>query len=83
MADADLGADHLPSGRLLALQQAAEQGRIGDTALYVLGTCVEAGAAGPTAAERALMVRALRQAHLDADARAFAVEGLVTLQARP
>ncbi len=82
VADADLGADHLPSGRLLALQQAAEQGRIGDTALYVLGTCVEAGAAGPTAAERALMVRALRQAHLDADARAFALEGLVLLQAR-
>ena len=82
VADADLGADHLPSGRLLALQQAAEQGRIGDTALYVLGTCVEAGAGGPTAAERTLMVRALRQAHLDADARAFALEGLVVLQAR-
>ena len=29
------------------------------------------------------MVRALRQAHLDADARAFAIEGLVALQARP
>ena len=82
VADADLGAGHLPSGRLLALQQAAEQGRIGDTALYVLGTCVEAGAGGPTAAERALMVRALRRAHLDADARAFALEGLVVLQAR-
>ena len=83
VADADLGADHLPSGRLLALQQAAEQGRIGDTALYVLGTCVEAGSGGPTAAERALMVLALRQAHLDADARGFALEGLVILQARP
>jgi hypothetical protein len=83
VADADLGASHLPSGRLLALEQASEQGRIGDTALYVLGTCVEAGAAGPTAAERALMVRALIKAHLDADARAFALEGLVALQARP
>ena len=30
-----------------------------------------------------LAVRALRQAHLDADAQAFAIEGLVALQARP
>ena len=83
VADADLGASHLPSGRLLALEQAADQGRIGDTALYVLGTCIEAGPAGPTPAERALLVRALIKVHLDADARAFALEGLVALQARP
>jgi hypothetical protein len=83
VADADLGTSHLPPGRLVALEQAAEQGRIGDTALYVLGTCVEAGAPGPTPAERALLVRALVKAHLDADARALALEGLVALQARP
>ena len=83
VADADIGAGGAPSGRRLAMEQAAEQGRIGDTALYVLGTCVEAGAAGPGPAERALMVRALRLAHLDGDARAFAIEGLVALQARP
>ena len=83
VSDVDFGASHLPSGRLLALEQAADQGRIGDTALYVLGTCVEAGPAGPTSAERALMVRSLAKARLDADARAFAIEGLVALQARP
>jgi hypothetical protein len=83
VADADLGASHLPPSRLLALEQAADQGRIGDIALYVLGTCVEAGASGPTPAERALLVRALAKAHLDIDARAFALEGLVALQARP
>ena len=83
VADADLGPPQVPPGRRLALEQAAEQGRIGDTALYVLGSCVEAGPHGPSAAERALMVRALRQAHLEADARAMAIEGLVALQARP
>ena len=83
MADADLGPPQVPPGRRLALEQAAEQGRIGDTALYVLGSCVEAGPHGPSAAERALMGRALRQAHLEADARAMAIEGLVALQARP
>ena len=83
VADADIGAAQVPPGRRLAMEQAAEQGRIGDTVLYVLGSCVEVGPRGPSAGERALMVRALRQAHLDADARAFAIEGLVALQARP
>ena len=82
-ADTDLGTAKSPPGRQLALEQAAEQGRIGDTALYVLGTAVEAGPHGPSVGERALMVRALRQAHLDADARAFVIEGLVALQVRP
>ena len=83
VSDADLGPPQVPPGRRLALEQAAEQGRIGDVALYVLGSCVEAGPRGPPPAERALMVRALRQAHLEADARAMAIEGLVALQARP
>ena len=83
VADADLGMAKSPPNRQLALEQAAEQGRIGDAALYVLGTAVEAGPHGPSAGERALMVRALRQAHLDADARAMAIEGLVALQVRP
>ena len=81
VSGADPGPGATPAGRRLALEQAAEQGRIGDTALYVLQTCAESGPAGPSAGERALMVRALRLAHLDADARAFAIEGLVALQA--
>ena len=81
VAGSDPGAGASSAGRRLALEQAAEQGRIGDTALYVLQTCAESGPAGPSAGERAMMVRALRLAHLDADARAFAIEGLVALQA--
>ncbi len=83
VADGDLGAAQAPAGRLLALEQSAEQGRLGDVALYILGTAVEAGPHGPTPGERALMIRALRLVHLDADARAFAIEGLVALQAHP
>ncbi len=83
VADGALGPAQAPPGRLLALEQSAGQGRIGDTALYILGTSVEAGPHGPTPGERALMIRALTQVHLDADARAFAVEGLVALQAHP
>jgi hypothetical protein len=83
VADADPAPAQAPPGRQLALEQAADQGRIGDVALYVLETCVQAGPQGPTPGERALLVRALVKAHLNADARAFAIEGLVALQARP
>ena len=83
VSDGDLGAGLAPPRRQLALEQSAEQGRMGDTALYILGTAVEAGPHGPSAGERALMIRALRQVHLDADARALAIEGLVALQAHP
>jgi len=82
-ADGDPGPALSPAARLLVLEQAAEQGRMGDTALYVLATGVDAGPHGPPPGERALIIRALRQVHLDADARAFAVEGLVALQAHP
>jgi hypothetical protein len=83
VADVDLGSGLAPPRRLLALEQSAEQGRMGDAALYILGTAVEAGPHGPSPGERALMVRALRQVHLDADARALAIEGLVAIQAHP
>ena len=83
VSDGDLGAGFAPPRRQLALEQSAEQGRMGDTALYILGTAIEAGPHGPTAGERALMIRVLRQVHLDADARALAIEGLVAIQAHP
>lgn len=83
VAGSDLGPAALPPGRLLALDLAAEGGRIGDTALYVLSTALDAGAAGPAPGDRALLVRALAKAHLDADAHAYAVEGLLALQTRP
>jgi hypothetical protein len=83
VAGSDLGQSALASGRALALEQAADAGRIGDVALYVLAQAADAGPAGPSPGDRALLVRALARAHLDADARAYAVEGLVALQTRP
>lgn len=76
---ADLGPAGLPAGRALAISQAADAGRIGDVALYVLQGAADAGPAGPSSGDRALMVRALSRVHLDADARAYAAEGLVAL----
>jgi hypothetical protein len=80
VAGSDLGQGALAPGRALALEQGADAGRIGDVALYVLAQAADAGAAGPSAGDRALLVRALARAHLDADARAYAVEGLVGVQ---
>lgn len=83
IAGSEIGPDLVPPGRLQALQLAASQRRVGDVALYVLQTCADAGAAGPSAATRASLVRALNDAGLKADAQAFAIEGLLPLQARP
>jgi hypothetical protein len=83
VAGSDLGQSALPPGRALALEQAADAGRVGDVGLYVLAAALDAGAAGPSPGDRALLVRGLARAHLDADARAYAIEGLVALQTRP
>ena len=83
VAGSDLGPAALAPGRALALDQAADAGRIGDVALYVLAQAADAGPAGPAPGDRALLVRALARGHLDADARAYAIEGLVALQTRP
>ena len=69
-----------PAGRNLALEAAASEGRAGETALLALWTSAEAGPAGLTAGDRARIVRALRHAGLEADARAFALEGLSSLK---
>lgn len=69
-----------PAGRNIALEAAASERRAGETALLALWTCAEAGAAGPTVGDRARIVRALRSTGLDADARAFALEGLIGLK---
>lgn len=66
-----------PAGRNLALAAAAQEKLPGETAMLALWTSAEAGAAGPIPADRARIVQALRQAGLDADARNFAVEGLL------
>ena len=63
--------------RGLALDLAGEAKLMGESALLALWISAEAGAAGPTTGDRARIVRALRSAGLDEDARAFAVEGLL------
>ncbi|MFZ0266331.1 hypothetical protein, partial [Caulobacter sp.] len=45
-----------------------------------LSIAADAGPAGPGPVDRARLVRALLKAGLEADARAFAVEGLLALQ---
>ncbi|WP_411287082.1 hypothetical protein [Phenylobacterium sp.] len=75
-----LAGGKAPAGRSLALDDAASRKLMGETALLVLWTAAEAGAAGPGVVDRAQIVRALAQVGLEADARAFAVEGLVALK---
>lgn len=65
-----------PAARLFALELAAEQKLPGETALLALWISADAGAVGPPTGDRVRIVRALRAAGLEADARAFAVEGL-------
>jgi hypothetical protein len=67
------------AARGLALDQAAEGRRMGETALLALWIAADAGASGPGPGDRARIIRALRASGLEADARAFALEGLLTL----
>jgi hypothetical protein len=69
-----------PLGRNLALDAAADQKLVGEVAMLALWTCAEAGAAGPAIGDRIRIVRALHAVGLDADARAFALEGLLALK---
>ena len=74
-------ADHrAPAGRLTTLQDAAAEGRIGETALIALWLTAEAGNAGLSAGDRADIVRALRRVGLERDARDYALEGLAGLK---
>lgn len=71
------GADAKASAsRAFALDIAAEQKLPGETALLALWISADAGAAGPPTGDRVRIIRALRAAGLEADARAYAVEGL-------
>jgi hypothetical protein len=71
-------AGKAPAGRTLALEAASAEKRMGETALLALWTCAEEPSL--TVADRARIVRALRRTGLDADARAFALEGLIGLK---
>lgn len=68
-----------PVGRNIALAQAAQDHLTGETAMLALWSCADAGAGGLAPGERARIIRALNRVGLDADARNFAVEGLLAL----
>ncbi|CAN7235509.1 hypothetical protein LJR164_000941 [Phenylobacterium sp. LjRoot164] len=63
--------------RGLALDLGGEAKLMGESALLALWISADAGDAGPATGDRARIIRALRLAGLEADARAFAVEGLL------
>ncbi len=62
--------------KAFALDLAADQKLVGETALLALSISADAGAAGPLVGDRVRIIRALRAVGLDADGRAYAVEGL-------
>ena len=66
--------------RLMALDAAAADKRLGEAALLALWVSADTGAAGPAPGDRARIIRALRVAGLEADAKAFALEGLLQLR---
>jgi len=78
----DPGKSAAPAGRLAVLDDSAAAGRQGEAALLALSIAADAGLAGPGPVDRARLVRALLKAGLEADARAFAVEGLLALQVK-
>ena len=69
-----------PAARAFALDIAGAETLQGETALVALWISADAGAAGPAAGDRARIIRALKAAGLEEDARAFAVEGLLALR---
>lgn len=81
-ASFDIGRFSVSPVRLAALDQAAEAGLKGETALIALGIAADAGPAGPAPPERAAIIRALRKVGLVEDARAFAIEGVLALYPR-
>ncbi len=78
----DLGRGDASPARLIMLDTDAEAGRVGETALLALSVAQGGGAAGPSPADRARIIRALSRAGRKGDAQAFAVEGLLSLQSR-
>ncbi len=69
-----------PAGRSLALEAAADAKRMGEAALLTLWTCADAGAAGPSLADRVRIVRVLSRVGLADEARLFVLEGLAALK---
>jgi hypothetical protein len=79
-ANFDVGRAAGSTARLVLIDDAAAAGLKGETALLALSVATEAGAAGPSPADRARIARGLARVGLVADARAVVVEGLLALQ---
>ena len=77
LAALSLPEARVPVGRDLAMAAAGQGKLMGETAMLALWTCAEAGPAGPPPPARARIVQALKAAGLNADARNFALEGLL------
>ncbi len=74
------GEAKAPPARTLALDEAGAYKRMGETALLALWIASDAGPGGPVSGDRVRIIRALKAAGLEADARAFALEGLLALR---
>lgn len=82
LADFDLGHGTLTGAQRLVLDLAAQAQARGDVAMLSLRLAGTGGADGPAPADRVCLERALLRAGLAADARGFALEGLIALQSR-
>ena len=74
------GETRAPPARALALDEAGAANRMGETALLALWIASDAGPGGPVSGDRVRIIRALKAAGLEVDARAFALEGLLALR---
>jgi hypothetical protein len=79
----DIGRSAANQARLLELDALSLGGSKGDAALLTLWLAVDAGEAGPVPADRARIIRAMRRAGFNEDARTYALEGLLALQPPP
>jgi hypothetical protein len=80
MASLGVPEGRAPVGRNLALDAAADRKLMGEAAMLALWTCAEAGPTGLALGDRIRIVHALHAVGLEADARAFALEGLLALK---
>ncbi|MBV8593977.1 MAG: hypothetical protein JOZ27_06750 [Caulobacteraceae bacterium] len=79
----DIGPARANQARMLELDAVSTRGAKGDAALIALWLMMDAGQAGPTPADRARITRAMNLAGFAQDARRYALEGLLGLQAPP
>ena len=68
------------AARAFVLERAAQDKRLGEAALLALWISADAGSAGPPLGDRVRIIRALAALGLQADAQAFAVEGVLALR---